>query len=225
MVLKPLINLFFPSLCAGCNNPLGTGQEVICTACRIDLPYVNSPFDKNNAIAKVFWGRCDFKHTVALLYFQKHNTVQNILHALKYKNRIEVGQVFGHEIGGLFLKQNIIFDALVPIPLHPSKLRSRGYNQSEAIANGICEKLGTPVLKNVLIKTSTTSSQTQKSRIERWKNSQEKFESGNQQPPENILLVDDVITTGATLEACYNVLKNQYPFCNISVAALAYTYR
>lgn len=226
-MFKTLINLFYPVLCTGCGEPLVTGQEVVCTACRLQLPYLFDKIDDNNPVARVFWGRVNFEFAGALFYFQKNSIVQSILHEFKYKNRIEIADVFGKEIGKLIIKSDKMnyFDALVPVPLHPKKLRKRGYNQSELLANAIAQTVNKPVLTKVLSKKEFTETQTHKNRTDRWKNTAEKFVLESTNIPQKILLIDDVITTGATLDVCASLLHQHNPECKISAFSLAYSYR
>lgn len=224
-MLKSVVNLFFPKLCTACREPLVTGQEIICTACRMQLPYLNSPLNNENPVAKVFWGRVPLEHAGALFYYKKNSIVQALLHDFKYKNNDEIGKIFGKEMSNVLQKNQASFTAVVPVPLHPKKLKKRGYNQSEVLSTVIAEELKIPVLKDLLRKQSDTSTQTKKNRNDRWDNTAEKFVLGNTPVSGHVLLVDDVITTGATLDFCANLIRKAYPDTKISVMAMAYTYR
>ena len=191
----------------------------------MQLPYLNASLDNDNPVAKVFWGRVELERAGALFYYKKNSIVQALLHDFKYKNSEAIGKIFGGEMGDVLVKNQAIFNAIVPVPLHPKKQKKRGYNQSEILAEAIADKLKIPILKNALVKQSHTSTQTKKNRNDRWDNTAEKFVLGNVPFPENILLVDDVITTGATLDFCANLIREAYPETKISVFALAYTYR
>lgn len=221
-----LINLFYPNLCAGCNEPLPTGNTVICVACRMQLPYTKFDSLKNNPVIKAFWGRVELESATALLYYQKHTVVQKLLHALKYKNRDDVAKAFGSEMAELISQKEEIknCDALVPVPMHWSKLKSRGYNQAEILADEMSKLLGKPVNNNLIKKEIFTNSQTHKGRLDRWRNSEENF-VGLKSNLKHIVLIDDVITTGATLESCANAILKANPEIKISVLAMAYTYR
>lgn len=225
-MLGRLLNLFYPNLCAGCQQPLSTGHSVVCVACRMQLPYTNFDSMENNPVMKAFWGRIPLISATALFYYQKHTIVQKLLHALKYKNRPDVGEMFGGEMARLLMirKPSEPIDAIVPVPMHRSKLKTRGYNQSEILANEIAKILNKPVDTMSLKKETITNSQTQKGRFDRWRNSDENFVAFKT-PYNHILLVDDVITTGATLEACAGILLKENPQLKISIISMAYTYR
>jgi len=225
-LLARLLNLFYPNLCAGCQQPLSTGHSVVCVACRMQLPYTKFDSLENNPVMKTFWGRIPLNSATALFYYQKHTIVQKLLHALKYKNRPDVGEMFGGEMAQLLAKHQFDqpIDAIVPVPMHRSKLKTRGYNQSEILAIEIAKHMNKPVDTTMLKKETITNSQTKKGRFERWRNSDENF-IANKTTYAHILLVDDVITTGATLESCAGVLLKENPQLKISIIAMAYTYR
>lgn len=226
-MFRQLINLFYPDLCKGCKAPLATGQEIICVACRMQLPYVVYDSLTNNTVTKSFQGRMEISCGVALFYYQKNTIVQELLHELKYKNAIEIATAFGSELASLLQKyvDEVKPEAIVPVPMHSSKLKTRGYNQAELIANQLGKELNLPVLTTVLQKELLTGSQTKKDRFDRWRNSEESYVCKSYEGPSNVLLVDDVITTGATLEACAAALRQQKPELKIGIASLAFTYR
>jgi len=180
----------------------------------------------DNPVQKVFYGRADVKLASSFLLFQKKGGVQKMLHALKYKSKPEVGVLLGKWYGADLKKSNSFSacDYIVPVPLHKKRLRKRGYNQSEHFARGLSEELNIPVLTNVLHKKHFTETQTYKSREERWQNTIDSFEVKNKDLIKNsvILLVDDVITTGATTEACILQLQNSSN-ASVYVASIAYT--
>lgn len=196
--------LFYPRICPACDNPLVRNEEFICTSCLMDLPRTNFHKDPENEVAQMFWGRVKVENATSFLYFQKKSKVQRLLHKLKYKGEKEIGEFLGRSIGNE-LKGTAFNDGdiIIPLPLHPKKQKIRGYNQSEMIALGLGKALGKKIETGVLIRKIANSTQTRKHRYERWLNVEEVFEVVNHEKIANkhVLLVDDVVTTGATLEA------------------------
>ena len=219
-------HLFFPNVCAACGERLLTQEKVICTRCLVDLPRTNFHLEQNNPVSQLFWGRIDVKNATALFRFQKGSRFQDLLHLLKYKGRQDVGEELGRQLG-FELKKSVLFNnvnIVIPVPLHPKREKKRGYNQAECIAKGIAESMGIEIQSRNIIRNKETQTQTNKSRIERWKNVDSIFEI--KQPEKlinkNILLVDDVVTTGATLEACAQaILKTKGTTVNIAALATA----
>jgi ComF family protein len=206
---------------------LVASENYVCTACLLELPLTNFHNLPGNNLEKVFWGRCEVEKAIALLYFKKGGKTAKLLHALKYHNNSEIALFLG-KYYGTFLKEFIVknsIDAVVAIPLHKNKLRLRGYNQSEMLCNGIAETLEIDNLSNQIIRTKFTETQTKKSRLERSENVNKVFEVTKKAIFENkhILLIDDVITTGATIESCANELT-QITNCKVSIGALAFAY-
>jgi ComF family protein len=202
-------SLFYPATCAGCCNSLMRNEEVLCTTCLYNLPRTNFHNDPENEVAQIFWGRAKVENASSYLYFHKKGIVQAILHKLKYKGEKEVG-IFMGRIYGYDLKDTMFAqaDVIIPVPLHIRKFKERGYNQSEMLAKGLAVVLNKPVDITSLKRRIANPTQTRKHRYERWLNVNEVFEV---KYPENlegkhILLVDDVVTTGATLESCANVI-------------------
>ncbi|TWO31350.1 ComF family protein [Seonamhaeicola sediminis] len=223
-MFKPLINLFFPKVCYACLNLLNDNEDTICVSCRHDLPVTNFHFDNDQSIIKVLYGRANIEQGTALFRFEKQGLVQKLIHGLKYKGYEHIGFTLGNWLGGelrnIATYQNI--DVVIPVPLHKNKLRKRGYNQVAKFGKQIALALNADYLDNVLVKITNTKSQTKKTRLARWKESNELFALKNLDIIENkhILLVDDIITTGATMEACALVL-NQANNIKISVATMA----
>ena len=205
-----LIGLLFPELCNGCGTHLYYGEEEICIKCLYDLPYTDYHLYAENPVAKQFWARIPCNAAMAMLYFKKGTKVQNLIHSLKYNGKTEVGIQLGKLLGEKLTSgaQYQDIDLIIPVPLHPKKEKLRGYNQSEYIARGIAAILQVPVSNNHLVRSKITETQTKKSRYTRYENMQSVFNMNNKEQLENlnVLLVDDVITTGATLEACGNAL-------------------
>jgi ComF family protein len=225
--LHDFINLFYPRLCAGCGNSLLKNENCICVNCHYQLPRTGFYKNLDNAVAQIFWGRVKIENALALFYFQKGNRIQNIMHRLKYKGEHEIGFELGKLLASELLKSDYSnIDVIIPVPLTKKKLKQRGYNQSEYIAKGIAELLDKPVITDALIRQTSKGSQTQKNRYERWLNTEDHFKITNAESLSNkhILLVDDIITTGATLEACASVIFNATPV-KISIASLAYAMR
>ncbi len=222
---EDLFGLFFPNLCLGCGQPLIRGEEVICSICHFHLPKTHFHNDPENPLNRVFWGRVNLEAVAAYLYFQKGNTVQQLLHQLKYKGRQEIGLHIG-KLYGLELCQADIFreaELVIPVPLHPHKLRKRGYNQSQAFAEGLASMMLAEPELNCLYRKVNSKTQTRKTRYNRWENVENIFAVNSPEKimGRHILLVDDVITTGATLEACTQALLT-VPGVKVSVATIAY---
>ena len=220
-----LFSLFFPNLCAGCGQPLIRGEKTICSICHFHLPKTYFHNDPDNELQKVFWGRVELEAVAAYLYFQKGSTVQHLLHQLKYKERHEIGFRLGKWYGAELAHAEVFRDAglIVPVPLHPAKQRKRGYNQSQVFAEGLASCMKAKLEVNCLYRKVNTGTQTRKARYDRWENVEHIFSVKNPERIKNqhILLVDDVLTTGATLEACARALL-EVPGVRVSVATIAY---
>lgn len=221
-----LVNLFYPNICQSCGNSLKQQEEVICISCTLRLPKTGFHMHEENPVSRVFWGRVNIKAATSFLFFSKQGKVQNLIHHLKYRRQrevgIELGRLFGIELQKSPLFTNI--DFIIPVPLHPKKLRKRGYNQSLVIAEGLSKSMSIEIFTGLQRKIHS-STQTKKSRYERWENVKDIFEVINPKEIENksILLIDDVLTTGATLEACATVLS-EIPNITISIATIAYAH-
>jgi ComF family protein len=223
-MFKSVLNIFFPKVCYACLGALGDHEDTICVDCRHDLPVTNFHFDNNDAVEKVLYGRAKIENGTALFRFEKKGIVQQLIHGLKYKGYENIGFVLGNWLGAELqeLENYKDIDIVIPVPLHKKKLLSRGFNQVEKFGQQIAEALEADYIDNVLVKISNTKSQTKKGRIARWINSEELFSLNNKESIENkhILIVDDLITTGATLEACILIL-NQAKNIKISIATMA----
>lgn len=219
-----IFNLFFPKVCYACNSNLEDYEKYICTTCRHNLPVTNFHFNKSNVVEKVFYGRVKIIQATALFRFEKKGLVQQLLHNLKYRGQENIGMFLGKWLGSelatIETYKNI--DAVIPVPLHQKKLRKRGYNQVAKFAKEIAESLQADYIDNSLIKISNTKSQVTKKRFARWQSKTELFALVNPEQINNkhLLLVDDIITTGATLEACINMLNNAKNV-KISIATIA----
>jgi ComF family protein len=208
--IDDFINLLYPRVCAACGNSLFKHEEIICTYCLYHLPKTNYHLMKDSPLDKVFWGRAQFVNTAALYNFQKKSKVQHLIHQLKYKDRMDVGIYLGKLLGADLANAENFKDVskVIPVPLHPDKQRKRGYNQSEQIALGLAKAMNIELDATSFIRTFNTETQTRKSRFARWENVKEIFKVTTPEKLANshILLVDDVITTGATLESAAHIL-------------------
>lgn len=217
--------LLFPQLCPACGGSLVANEHIICTDCRFSLPFTNFHLQPDNIVARQFWGKLNVDAAYAMYYFSKGGKVQNLLHHLKYKNMPQIGKVLGHMAGNQLLKSERFnnIDIIIPVPLHKRRMRERGYNQSAMFAEGLADKLNTSLLESNLIRTRNTETQTHKSRFDRFENMKEVFSITDSSVLANkhILLVDDTVTTGSTLEACgIELLKIQG--VRLSIATIAY---
>lgn len=223
--LNDFVSLLFPELCVACNQSLVAGEELLCMDCRFNLPYTNFHLQPDNIVARQFWGKLKVEAAYALFYFVKGGNVQNLMHQFKYKGIKQIGNLAGNIAGEQLLKNEVFrsVDYIIPVPLHAKRLRTRGYNQSACFAQGLAEKLNAAVEENNLIRITATETQTHKGRFARFENMQEVFAIADASRLENkhILLVDDVVTTGSTLEACGTQLLN-IPGVKLSIATIAY---
>ena len=208
--MKNLLNLFFPTVCEACNNVLADNEEVLCVSCRHHLPITNFHFDNTEAVKKVLYGRVKLENATALLHFSKKGMVQQMLHNLKYRGHENISEFLGKWLGAELasIRAYKHIDTVVPVPLHKSKLRKRGYNQVAKFGQEIAKALNAAYNDSVLIKIKSTKTQVFKARIRRWNDDGALFNISENQSlvGKHILLVDDIITTGATVEACATVL-------------------
>lgn len=225
MWITDFLNLFFPNLCQACGQPLVKDENIICLSCLYKLPKTNFHMHQENPISQIFWGRVNINTATAFLFFNKGGNVQKLIHQLKYKGNTKTGLYLGEVMGNDLMKSSLFssIDLIVPVPLHQKKLHKRGYNQSEIIAEGISKAMHLPVDTDSFVRLEHTETQTKKARYTRWENVKDKFGVIN---PENlegkhILLVDDVLTTGATLESCAHSLL-EVPQTTVSMVTLAY---
>lgn len=225
-ILNHLINLFYPRVCPACGNLLIQGEETVCLSCRYLLPKTHYENNPENPLAQMFWGQVDFHAVTAEYFFSKTGKVQHLLHQLKYQGNKDAGYFLGQQLGESIKNAELFqgIDYLVPIPLHPKKEHLRGYNQSFVIAQGIEEKTKIAIARDCLVRKVFTSTQTKKSREERWNNVKDIFEIQNKDKykGKHLLLIDDVLTTGATLLAAGKTLS-QISDIKISAATAACT--
>jgi len=223
-LLDDLISLVYPRICLACGNSLVKSEQVICISCNFHLPKTNFHLERENMVSKLFWGRVNIQNAASYYYFQKGGKIQHLIHQLKYNNRKEVGIYIGKQYGAELKKSQLFgnIDVIIPVPLHKKKLKQRGYNQSEIFAEGLADSLNVKVYKDILFRAVETDSQTRKSKFNRWENVKEIFQLKNTDilKGQHILLADDVVTTGATIEACATTLL-EIPGTKVSVVTIA----
>lgn len=204
--IRAMLNLIFPRLCILCYNETPNEGQEFCIECLINMPYTNHFKVKDNHAAQKFWGRFEYEDVASLINFYNYSDVKWMMHRLKYEGRKDIGYKLGLMAGKrMFVSDSFKdVDIIVPIPLHPEKRAKRGYNQATYFALGISEILKVPVREDVIIKHIYTKSQTKMGRIERIRNVFHSFRLVDKHGIQgrHILIVDDVLTTGATIEAC-----------------------
>jgi ComF family protein len=225
-MFEKLLNLFFPKACAGCNSFLLANEKVICTVCRHEIPLTNHSKIENNEAHVKFYGRIPIEFAGALFYFHKKGIVQELIHKLKYKGHQEIGTAVGYwyaeEIKSIKELQDV--DFIIPVPLHRQRLKKRGYNQVETFGKALSESTKIPYDDNVLIRTIYSKTQTNKNILGRSEMAKSIFSITADESHHNkhFLLIDDVITTGSTLEACGRELL-KIPGARLSIVCMAMT--
>lgn len=224
-MIQDFLALIYPRNCVACGNSLYKHEDQVCNYCFTNLPKSNFHKQDKNPIEKLFYGRSDVFFATSYYLFHKKGNVQKILHAIKYKGNKQLAVLIGNWLGLSIYKEEKIKSAtyILPVPLHLKKLKQRGYNQSEEFAKGLSEKLNIETNTTLLIRKEFTSTQTKKNKYERWENVESVFEITDTDALKNkhVILVDDVITTGATIDACCHVLSN-IEGIKISVLSIAY---
>ncbi|WP_316936954.1 ComF family protein [Kordia jejudonensis] len=223
-ILNNIVSAFFPATCLGCASKLIQHEQHICTHCRHNLPFTSYHKHPENPVLQSFYGRVLLENATALVHYKKNGIVQHLLHQLKYKGQQEVGVILGNILGN-DLKNEPSYQTIthvIPVPLHKKRLKERGYNQVATFGKQLALQLNATYADTILIKINNTKTQAFKNRAERWTTIQDSFEIKNAEllTDAHILLVDDVITTGATLEACANALK-KIPNIKISIATMS----
>jgi ComF family protein len=223
-MFKNIIDLFFPPVCGGCHSFLISNENVICTLCRHNIPLTNHHLNPENEAFKKFYGRIPVEYASALLYFHKRGIVQELIHNLKYKGQEEIGSVLGawyaEDLKNLTILQSV--DEIVPVPLHKRKLKERGYNQVANFGLVLSENLNIPFNGSLLIRNIYSKTQSRKSFLNRSDGIDAIFDTSFTEKDHNkhFLLIDDVITTGSTLEACSHALL-KIPGAKISIVCMA----
>jgi len=220
-IAHSVLDIIFPNNCEICNCSLTQKEKFICLNCVFDLPFINRHQYQIESLQKLFWGRVDIQSVHSLFNYQKESNTQQILHAIKYKKRTKLGHYMGRMMGKQ-LDLTSSLDYIIPIPLHPKKEKERGFNQSLVLALGLQEIIDVKIENSVISRVKINKSQTKFSKYDRWDNVNKIFKLNNPKTLENkhILLVDDVLTTGATIESCAIEILNKVN-CKISIATLA----
>lgn len=221
---KDLVYLFMPNRCLHCKISIPKNQHFLCLDCNLELDYFPLTDFKNNPIKKLFWGRIDITNACSLYFYHKKTPIQTLLKELKYKQLQTFGEASAQSLC-LQLKNSSFFDTInciIPVPLHPKKEKNRGYNQIELFGTTLAKYFDIPFIKDGLIKTDNNKSQTLQSKDERYLSVQNTYVVNTEHPFEkqHILLVDDVITTGATLTACSKAIEKEFNV-NISIITIA----
>lgn len=223
-ILNDVTNVLLPISCFGCNARLYRGEVILCTSCRHQLPLTEYTFNDENAVDRIFYGRINIKKANSFLFFTDIGIVKNLIHNLKYKNQEGIGGFLGDWHGQILKEQQHLpyIDFVIPVPLHRKRLNQRGYNQVALFAQRLAHHLNSTYADNILIKTANTKTQTKKNRLSRWYDNRSLYEITATQMlvNKNILLVDDVITTGATMEICAQTF-DEIDGINIYITSMA----
>lgn len=226
-LLTDFWGLLFPEVCKICGNTLFTNEEFVCTKCFLHLPetHFNSAID--NPVTRIFWGRVPLKTGTARYFYRKDGAAQKLIHLLKYQGHKDIGLFLGNQLGASISDSSEFnsVDVIIPIPLHHKKFRRRGFNQSELIAEGIREITNIEIDTKAVFRAASSETQTKRSAYKRWENVSGIFKlaDDNNLRNKHVLVVDDVITTGSTMEACLNALM-PIEGISLSVAAIAYSH-
>lgn len=222
--LYSFISLLFPRCCVVCGRSLAKGEECICAMCNINLPRTNYHLQKDNQVEQLFWGKIPLERATSFFFYRKGSDFRQILHQLKYGGQKEIGAIMGRYMASELTVSGFFegIDVIIPVPLHKRKQRIRGYNQSEWIARGISTVTGIRIDTEVIVRRKHTDTQTRKSTFERWENVDGIFELHHAESlkGKHLLVVDDVLTTGATTVACASRLM-EIEGVRISVLTLA----
>lgn len=224
-LLKDFFTLFYPEICVVCEEQLVQNEKTICTLCRHDMPLTNFTSFDENSITQTFYGRIVIEKGYSLLHFRKKGIARKLIHELKYKGNEKIGEFFGDWLGEIIREKSEFSDVdyIIPVPLHPKKLKQRGYNQVTKFGKKVSEHIQIPYIENELIRVSSTKTQTFKARFERFNNIDTKFLIKDYTffNHKHVLIIDDVITTGATLEACAKEFQKATN-CRISILTMAF---
>jgi ComF family protein len=218
-----LLHLAYPHHCAGCGSDAVPASQWLCLRCQALLPHTGFERHHNNPVDRLFWGRLPLLEATAQFYFSKESMIQALMHRVKYSGDQDLAQYLGGIMGGRLAAAARFarVDALVPLPLHRSRQKARGFNQASLLCRGMEAAWGRPVWEDAVLRNAATETQTRKNRIQRWQNMDGRFTVPDPALVEgkHLLLVDDVVTTGATLEACGRALLS-VPGVTLSIATL-----
>jgi ComF family protein len=225
-IFSDTLHIFYPHVCLGCGSDLLNEKNLLCIKCIAALPNTNFALHAANPVEKIFWGRLPLTAAHSEFFFAKESLIQHLIHQLKYKGNKEIGFYLGELMGRSLLNSNRFanIDSLIPLPLFSDKEHKRGYNQATILCDGISSITKIPVDKTSVVRQRFTETQTRKHRTERWENVEGSFvvKNATALKGKHILLVDDVVTTGATLEACGNaIIKTDETKISIATLALA----
>lgn len=226
-ILNQIHSILYPKLCFGCNARLFRGEHLLCTICRNDMPLTEYNFTQTNMLDTAFIGRLPIEKAASFLFFRQYGMVKNLMHNLKYKRQEEISNFLGKWWGAILKDEGMALeiDVVVPVPIHPKKLKQRGYNQVDGFAQELAKNLNADFLPHALIKTKNSRTQTKKGQFLRWQQIQGLYQYnhtlGHDIQHKRILLVDDVMTTGATLEVCARALLQGAPQSKIYLATMA----
>lgn len=222
--LGSFLSLFFPRYCIVCGRTLAKGEECLCTMCNINLPRTDYHLRKDNPVEKMFWGKIPLERATSFFFYRKGSDFRQILHQLKYGGQKGIGAIMGRYMAAELLASGFFdgVDIILPVPLHKKKQQIRGYNQSEWIARGIAAVTGISIDTESVVRQKNTETQTRKSSFERWENVEGIFELHHAQSltGKHVLIVDDVLTTGATTVECASCLA-EIEGIRISILTLA----
>jgi len=223
-VINDINSILLPIVCFGCNARLYRGEKHLCTVCRNHLPFTEYSFNEENALDRIFYGRIEIEKASSFLFFTENSIVQQLIHHLKYRNQEQISGFLGDWYGQLLFENGFLndIDMVIPVPLHKNKFKKRGYNQVAQFAENLAKHLQVSYVNDVLIKNANTKTQTTKSRIGRWQQNKSLYslQKEHKLKNKNILLVDDVITSGATIEICAKTLK-QVKGVSLYIASMA----
>jgi ComF family protein len=223
-IAEDFLSLFFPAVCLSCGDSLVRGEEMLCTRCMVEINRTGFHLKHDNSVEQLFWGRCQIERGAAFSVYNRGSRIRKLIHLMKYRGHKEIGfalgKLYGSYLHGTPFMEGV--DMLVAVPLHPDRLKKRGYNQSDYIARGLSAATGVPVGEGVLYRVSATNTQTRRGRFERWENVEGLFALSDEKQlsGKHFMIVDDVITTGSTLEACAEAL-HRCSNVKVSVVTLA----
>ena len=224
LIADDFVSLLFPRLCHACGEPLVRNEKIICTACMLDIPRTNYHLERDNSLEQSFYGRCYIQKAAAWTFYRQGGKAQKLVHRLKYGGVKPIGYFLGRLYGNIIKESDFCsdIDCITAVPLHPSRERRRGFNQSRLIAEGMAQALNLPFIDKLMGRIIASDTQTNKQRYDRWENVEGIFAVNNpgKIKGKHVLLVDDVITTGSTMEACAGELL-KIEGVRVSIAAIA----